>query len=125
MRVEGRGFDAPSVPLVADVTELIVGQCKRESNQPRPGVAPGDPQHEAEGWTLCPRGREHAQRCSESSKSFCTAKQRPRQNDVLENGRYQMRPAHHGRKRSKPQSEGRLVTASYTMQDSMRQVGEA
>ena len=22
-----------------------------ESNQPRPGVAPGDPQHEAEGWT--------------------------------------------------------------------------
>ena len=26
--------------------------------QPRPGVAPGDPQHEAEGWTWCPRGGE-------------------------------------------------------------------
>ena len=38
-------------PVVASVTELIVGLCKRESNQPRPGVAPGDPQHEAEGWT--------------------------------------------------------------------------
>ena len=33
------------------MTELIVGLCKHESNQPRPGVAPGDPQHEAEGWT--------------------------------------------------------------------------
>ena len=37
--------------LVASVTELIVGLCMRESNQPRPGVAPGDPQHKAEGWT--------------------------------------------------------------------------
>ena len=25
--------------------------------QPRPGVEPGDPQHEAEGWTQCPQGR--------------------------------------------------------------------
>ena len=41
------------------MTELIVGLCKRESNQPRPGVEPGDPQHKAEGWTQCPRGREH------------------------------------------------------------------
>ena len=31
-------------PLVASVTELMVGLCKRESNQPRPGVAPGCPQ---------------------------------------------------------------------------------
>ena len=30
--------------LVASVTELIVGLCKRESSQPRPGVAPGCPQ---------------------------------------------------------------------------------
>ena len=42
----------------ASVTEVIGGLCKHESNQPRPGVAPGDPQHEAEGWTWCPRGRE-------------------------------------------------------------------
>ena len=25
--------------------------------QPRPGVEPGDPQHEAEGWTQCLQGR--------------------------------------------------------------------
>ena len=31
-------------PVVAFVAELIVGLCKRESNQPRPGVAPGCPQ---------------------------------------------------------------------------------
>ena len=60
MRVEGSMRQA--YPLVASVTELIVGLRKRESNQPRPGVAPGDPQHEAEGWTWCPRGlREYAQ----------------------------------------------------------------
>ena len=33
------------------VTRLIVGLYMRESNQPRPGVAPGDPQHKAVGWT--------------------------------------------------------------------------
>ena len=44
--------------LVASVTELIVGLCKHESNQPRPGVAPGCPQHEAEGSTWCLRGSE-------------------------------------------------------------------
>ena len=49
---------------------LIVGLCKRESNQPRPGVEPGGPQHEAEDWTLCPRSREHAQRCSYSRPSL-------------------------------------------------------
>ena len=58
MKVEGSTWQA--YPLVASVTELIVGLCRRESNQPRPGVAPGDPQHEAEGWTWCPRGRESA-----------------------------------------------------------------
>ena len=49
MRVEGSKRQA--YHLVASVTEVIVGLCKHESNQPRPGVAPGDPQHEAEGWT--------------------------------------------------------------------------
>ena len=58
MKVEGSMCKA--YHLVASVTELIVGLCRRESNQPRPGVAPGDPQHEAEGWTWCPRGRENA-----------------------------------------------------------------
>ena len=59
MRYEGLGFNVPNAyPLVASVAELMVGLCMRESNQPRPGVAPGDPQHEAEGWTLCPRGRQ-------------------------------------------------------------------
>ena len=53
MRVEGS--KRQPYPLIASVTELIAGLCKRESNQPRPGVAPGDPQHEAEGWTWCPR----------------------------------------------------------------------
>ena len=44
------------------LSRLVVGLCMHESNQPRPGVAPGDPQHEAEGWTWCPRGlREYAQ----------------------------------------------------------------
>jgi hypothetical protein len=33
------------------LSRLVVGLCMHESNQPRPGVAPGDPQHEAEGWT--------------------------------------------------------------------------
>ena len=37
--------------------------CTPESRtQPRTGVEPGDPQHEAEGWTRCPRGRENAGR---------------------------------------------------------------
>ena len=58
MRVEGSMRQA--YPLVASVTELIVDLPERESNQPRPGVAPGDPQHEAEGWTWCPQGRESA-----------------------------------------------------------------
>ena len=56
MKVEGSMCKA--YHLVASVTEVIGGLCKHESNQPRPGVAPGDPQHEAEGWTWCPRGRE-------------------------------------------------------------------
>ena len=56
MRVEGS--KRQTYHLVASVTEVIGSLCKRESNQPRPGVAPGDPQHEAEGWTWCPRGRE-------------------------------------------------------------------
>ena len=51
--------------LAASVIELIVDLCKRESNQPRPGVAPGDPQHEAEGWTS-----------SSGAESVCAAKQR-------------------------------------------------
>ena len=49
-----------SLAPTAAVTGLLVGLCMRESNQPRPGVEPGGPQHEAEGWTLCPRSREHA-----------------------------------------------------------------
>ena len=39
-----------------------------------------------------------AVRCSDSPKSFCTGKRRPRQNDVLEIGTYQTRPARHGSK---------------------------
>ena len=45
---------------------LTVSLCMRES-KPAP---PGDPQHKAEGWTQCPRGREHAQRCSYSRPSL-------------------------------------------------------
>ena len=56
MRVEGS--KRQTYHLVASVTEVIVGLCKRESNQPRPGVAPGCPQHEAEGSTWCLRGSE-------------------------------------------------------------------
>ena len=71
MRYEGLGFNVPnSYPPVASVAELMVGLCMRESNQPRPGVEPGDPQRKAEGWTQCPRGREHAQRCSYSRPSL-------------------------------------------------------
>ena len=68
MRVEGSMRQA--YHLAASVIELIVDLCKRESNQPRPGVEPGDPQHKAEGWTQCPRGREHAQRRSYSRPSL-------------------------------------------------------
>ena len=53
-----KGSKRQAYPLVASVTELMVGLCKRESNQPRPGVAPGCPQHEAEGSTWCLRGSE-------------------------------------------------------------------
>ena len=42
MKVEGSKRQAHRV--VASVTEVIVGLCRRESNQPRPGVAPGCPQ---------------------------------------------------------------------------------
>ena len=49
VRVEGS--KRQPYPLIDSVTELIAGLCKRESNQPRPGVAPGCPQHEAEGST--------------------------------------------------------------------------
>ena len=49
---------APSQPAsTTAVTGLVVGLYMRELNQPRPGVEPGDPQHKAEGWTLCPQGR--------------------------------------------------------------------
>ena len=34
--------------------------AKARIEQPRPGVEPGDPRHEAEGWTRCPRGRENS-----------------------------------------------------------------
>ena len=51
-------------------TELIVGLCMHESNQPRPGVAPGDPQHEAEGWTWCPRGRDMIRQSKDPSPAL-------------------------------------------------------
>ena len=43
--------------------------------------------------------RVYAQRCSESPKSFCTGKRRPLQNDGLDIGSCQTRPARHGSKR--------------------------
>ena len=50
--------------LVASVTELSVGLCKRESNQPRPGVAPG-----------CPQPMLRAQPCVCGAESVCAAMQ--------------------------------------------------
>ena len=41
--------------------------------QPRTGVEPGDPQHEAEGWTRCPRGRENTQVAASDSHSSVDA----------------------------------------------------
>ena len=52
-------------PVVASVTELIVGLCKRESNQPRPGVAPG-----------CPQPMLRAQPGVCGAESVCAAMQR-------------------------------------------------
>ena len=66
MRYEGRGFNVPnSYPLVASVAELMVGLCMRESNQPRPGVAPG-----------CPQPMLRAQPCVCGAQSVCAAMQR-------------------------------------------------
>ena len=73
-------------PVVASVTELIVGLCKRESNQPRPGVAPGCPQPMLRAQP-CVCGAERV--CgsdADMSKCFCRGKSRPLQNDGLEIG---------------------------------------
>ena len=75
MEVEGSTWQ--TYPHVASVTELIVGLCRRESNQPRPGVAPGDPQHEAEGWTWCPRGRESADNAATRPSVFVRESEDP------------------------------------------------
>ena len=74
------------IPVVASVTELIVGLCKRESNQPRPGVAPGCPQPMLRAQP-CVCGAERVRgRDANMPKSICMGKQRPLQNDVLEIG---------------------------------------
>jgi len=87
-------------PVVAFVAELIVGLCKRESNQPRPGVAPGCPQPMLRAQPrVCGAESVCTQRCSDSPKCFCTGKRRPRRNDGLEIGSYQTRPARHSSKR--------------------------
>ena len=100
MRYEGRGFNVPnSYPLVASVAELMVGLCMRESNQPRPGVAPGCPQPMLRAQPcVCGAKSVYAQRCSDSPKCFCTGKRRPLQNDGLDIGTYRTRPARHGSK---------------------------
>ena len=60
MKVKGSMRQAYA--LVASVTELIVGLSKRESNQPRPGVAPG-----------CPQPMLRAQPCVCGAERECTA----------------------------------------------------
>ena len=75
------------------MTELIVGLCKRESNQPRPGVAPGYPQPMLRAQP-CVCGAERVRGGdADMRKCFCTGKSRPLQNDGLEIGSYQTRPA--------------------------------
>ena len=65
MRYEGLGFNVPNAyPLVASVAELMVGLCMRESNQPRPGVAPG-----------CPQPMLRAQPCVCGAENVCAAMQ--------------------------------------------------
>ena len=59
---EVEGSKRQVYPLVASETELIVGLCKRESNQPRPGVAPG-----------CPQPMLRAQPCVCGAESVCAA----------------------------------------------------
>ena len=84
---ESRGFKAPCVPSrCLSVPELTVGLCKRESNQPRPGVAPGCPQPMLRAQP-CVCGAERVRgRDANMPKSICMGKQRPLQNDVLEIG---------------------------------------
>ena len=61
---------APSQPAsTTAVTGLVVGLYMRESNQPRPGVEPGDPQHKAEGWTSS-SGAESMRRDAASRRSL-------------------------------------------------------
>ena len=83
-RVQACGAAHPVV--ASSVTELIVGLCKRESNQPRPGVAPGCPQPMLRAQPcVCGAERVHGSD-ADMPKSICTGKQRPLQNDVLEIG---------------------------------------
>ena len=63
MRVKGSKRQA--YHLVTSVAEVIVGLCKRESNQPRPGVAPG-----------CPQPMLRAQPSVCGAESVCAAMQR-------------------------------------------------
>ena len=58
-----------SLASTAAVSGLVVGLYMRESNQPRPGVAPGDPQHKAEGWTSS-SGAENMRRDAASRRSL-------------------------------------------------------
>ena len=44
-----------------------LARIEQSSVSPRPGFEPGDPQHEAEGWTQCPRGRESKQAADSGS----------------------------------------------------------
>ena len=69
--------------------------------EPSPGLRTRRPSStRLEGWTQCPRGRESTlKRCRDSPKGVCTAKRRPRQNDALEHGPFQTRPARHTNER--------------------------
>ena len=60
-------------------------ESTEQSERPRLGVAPSDPQPEGEVWTWCPRGRERV--CASDAKlctSFTTVKWRSRQNEALD-----------------------------------------
>ena len=49
-------------------------ESNESSQQPRPGVEPDDPQHEAEGWTRCPQGRENSASDAKLHTLFTTVK---------------------------------------------------
>ena len=60
--------------LVGPKSSSLRDLRERESNAARPGVEPGDPQHEAEGWTRCPRGRENSKATQRVAQVFLYGK---------------------------------------------------